>query len=138
MRTFVRLRGLLASNNALAGKLAVLERKYASRFKVVFAATRALMIPVGQKKKNRSGLRPGNPDQREKRQAHCWKDSVDKSSVAKNCAERSVWWKQNRRQQVSSATLNERNPARAGFLYSDRRGQRSRQPCIAPRTRAGI
>ena len=41
----------VGTNNALAGKLAVLERKYASRFKVVFAATRALMIPADRKRK---------------------------------------------------------------------------------------
>ncbi len=35
MRAFVSLRGLLASNNELAGKLAGLERKYDSQFKVV-------------------------------------------------------------------------------------------------------
>jgi hypothetical protein len=58
MRAFVSLRGLLASNNELAGKLAVLERKYDSQFKVVFAAIRALMIPPEQKKKKPIGFAP--------------------------------------------------------------------------------
>jgi hypothetical protein len=44
MRAFVRLRRMLASNEELARKLAVLERKYA-RFKVVFNAIRELMKP---------------------------------------------------------------------------------------------
>jgi hypothetical protein len=43
MRAFVRLRGLLASNEALARKLDALERKYDAQFKVVFDAIRQLM-----------------------------------------------------------------------------------------------
>ncbi len=49
MRTFVRLRQLLSSNAELARKLAALERKYDSKFKVVFDAIRELMterVPV--------------------------------------------------------------------------------------------
>jgi len=38
MRTFVRLRQMLASNTQLAGKLAALEKKYDAQFKVVFDA----------------------------------------------------------------------------------------------------
>jgi hypothetical protein len=43
MRTFVRLRQLLASNADLAGKLAALERKYDRKFRIVFDAIRQLM-----------------------------------------------------------------------------------------------
>jgi len=45
MRTFVRLRKMLASNVVLARKLAALEKKYDEQFKVVFNAIRALMAP---------------------------------------------------------------------------------------------
>ena len=45
MRTFVRLRQLLASNAELARKLEMLERKYDAQFKVVFDAIRQLMVP---------------------------------------------------------------------------------------------
>ena len=45
MRTFVRLRQLLASNAKLARKLEMLERKYDAQFKVVFDAIRQLMVP---------------------------------------------------------------------------------------------
>jgi ORF6N domain-containing protein len=43
IRTFVRIRSLIASNKDLAVKLAVLERKYDGQFKVVFDAIRKLM-----------------------------------------------------------------------------------------------
>ena len=43
MRAFVRLRGMLASNEALERKVDALEKKYASQFKVVFDAIRRLM-----------------------------------------------------------------------------------------------
>ena len=43
MRTFVQLRQMLASSEALAGKLAALEKKYDAQFKVVFDAIRELM-----------------------------------------------------------------------------------------------
>ncbi|MEP6912713.1 MAG: hypothetical protein ABI923_08155 [bacterium] len=45
MRTFVRLRQMLASNKDLAKKLEELERKYDHQFKVVFDAIRQLMTP---------------------------------------------------------------------------------------------
>ena len=45
MRTFVRLRRMLASNEDLARKLAALEKKYDSQFRVVFEAIRELMAP---------------------------------------------------------------------------------------------
>ncbi|HUJ71901.1 MAG TPA: ORF6N domain-containing protein [Verrucomicrobiae bacterium] len=43
MRTFVRLRQLLASHADLAAKLEELEKKYDSQFKIVFDAIRQLM-----------------------------------------------------------------------------------------------
>ena len=45
MRTFVRLRQLLASNAQLARKLDALEKKYDAQFKMVFDAIRQLMTP---------------------------------------------------------------------------------------------
>ena len=45
MRAFVRLRRILASHAQLARKLDALERKYDTRFKVVFDAIRELMTP---------------------------------------------------------------------------------------------
>jgi ORF6N domain len=45
MRTFVRLRQILASNAQLARKLDALEKKYDAQFKVVFDAIRQLMAP---------------------------------------------------------------------------------------------
>jgi hypothetical protein len=45
MRTFARLRGMLASHRVLAQKLAELEKKYDAQFKVVFEAIRQLMAP---------------------------------------------------------------------------------------------
>ena len=45
MRTFVRLRQLLTEDKDLAQKLAALERKYDSRFRVVFQAIKQLMEP---------------------------------------------------------------------------------------------
>ena len=51
VRTFVRLRQLLASNAQLARKLEALEKKYDTRFKVVFEAIRQLMTPPEAKKR---------------------------------------------------------------------------------------
>ncbi len=51
MRTFVRLRHLLASNDKLAKKLEDLESKYDRQFKVVFDAIRQLMIPAEPERK---------------------------------------------------------------------------------------
>ena len=45
MRAFVRLRGLLTSNESLALKLGALEKKYDAQFKDVFDAIRQLMSP---------------------------------------------------------------------------------------------
>lgn len=58
MRAFVRLRQMLASNVALARKLATLEKKYDAQFKVVFDAIRELMTPVDSKKKRPIGFAP--------------------------------------------------------------------------------
>jgi hypothetical protein len=46
MRAFVRLREMLLTNADLARKLASLEQKYDSQFKVVFDAIRQLMAPT--------------------------------------------------------------------------------------------
>ena len=56
MRTFIRLRKLLASNEELARKLNELEKKYDEQFKVVFEAIRRLMLPVDE-----SSRRPEKP-----------------------------------------------------------------------------
>jgi hypothetical protein len=45
MRAFVRLRQMLGANADLAAKLAELEARYDSQFKVVFQAIRELMAP---------------------------------------------------------------------------------------------
>jgi hypothetical protein len=50
MRTFVRLREILASHKDLARKLDKLERKYDAQFKVVFDAIRQLMSPPADEK----------------------------------------------------------------------------------------
>lgn len=51
IRTFVKLREMLASNAQLSRKLNALERKYDTQFKVVFDAIRQLMTPPAAKKK---------------------------------------------------------------------------------------
>jgi hypothetical protein len=56
MRTFVRLRRLLASHADLAQKLEELEKKYDAQFRVVFDAIRALMTPR-ELRKRRIGFR---------------------------------------------------------------------------------
>jgi hypothetical protein len=48
MRAFVRLRQLLRANADLAAKLAALEEKYDTQFKVVFDAIRELMTPAAK------------------------------------------------------------------------------------------
>ncbi len=55
MRTFVRLREMLASNAGLSRKLDDLEKKYDSQFKMVFDAIRQLMIPPEPKRKKPIG-----------------------------------------------------------------------------------
>jgi len=56
MRTFVRLREVLATHTELARKLAQLEGKYDRQFKAVFDAIRELMTPP-VKTKSRIGFR---------------------------------------------------------------------------------
>lgn len=57
MRTFVRLRQMLASNSELTRRLDALEKHYDEHFKVVFDAIRQLMAPPPPKKKE-IGFRP--------------------------------------------------------------------------------
>lgn len=51
VKTFIRLRELLASNKELAKKIEELEKKYDVQFKIVFDAIRQLMTPPEPKKK---------------------------------------------------------------------------------------
>jgi len=51
MRTFVRLRQLLASNEELARRLDAIEHKYDQQFKVVFDVIRELMTPPATKRR---------------------------------------------------------------------------------------
>jgi len=51
MRTFVRLRQMLAVHKDLERKLTALEQKYDEQFKVVFDAIRALMTPPEKPRK---------------------------------------------------------------------------------------
>jgi len=62
MRTFVKLRRMLAAHEQLARKLAALERKYDHQFKVVFDAIRELMTPPEPKKKRRIGFGGGEKE----------------------------------------------------------------------------
>ena len=50
MRAFVKLREMLSTHKDLARKLADMEKKYDSQFKVVFDAIRQLMSPTVPKK----------------------------------------------------------------------------------------
>jgi len=56
MRTFVKLRQMLASNAELARKLNALEKKYDAQFKMVFDAIRELMT-LRKNQSGRSGMR---------------------------------------------------------------------------------
>ena len=51
MRTFVKLRRMLATHEDLARKLNALEKKYDAQFRVVFDAIRQLMAPPDKKKR---------------------------------------------------------------------------------------
>lgn len=57
VRTFVRLRRILATHESLARKLATLEKKYDAQFRMVFDAIRELMAPPPANKR-RIGFRP--------------------------------------------------------------------------------
>ncbi len=58
MRTFVRLREMLASNAELARRLNELEKKYDAQFRAVFDAIRQLMAPP-PRPKQRIGFHTG-------------------------------------------------------------------------------
>jgi len=58
MRAFVRLRQMLAAHADLTRKLAALEKKYDTQFKVVFDAIRELMSPPGSKSRRQIGFAP--------------------------------------------------------------------------------
>jgi len=60
MRTFVRLRKILGSHKALAVKIAEMEQKYDSQFKIVFDALRQLIEPP-KKPKIQIGFHPHKP-----------------------------------------------------------------------------
>jgi phage regulator Rha-like protein len=57
VRTFVKLRSVIASHSELSQKLAELERKYDDQFRVVFDAIRQLMT-VPPPKRKQIGFRP--------------------------------------------------------------------------------
>jgi hypothetical protein len=57
MRTFVRLRQMLASNETMIERLDELEENYDAKFKIVFRAIRQLMNPRADKRKP-IGFRP--------------------------------------------------------------------------------
>jgi hypothetical protein len=59
MRTFVRLRQLIASHADLARKLAELENKYDEQFKIVFDAIRELMSPAVPRRSREMGFHTG-------------------------------------------------------------------------------
>jgi hypothetical protein len=60
MRTFVRLRRLLASHAELARKLTEIEQRYDAQFRVVFDAIRALMEPIDEGEAPVIGFRLGS------------------------------------------------------------------------------
>jgi len=51
MRTFVKLRHVLASHKELAAKLDMLEKKYDAQISIVFSAIRQLMTPEARNRK---------------------------------------------------------------------------------------
>lgn len=61
MRTFVRIRRIIAANDDLSRKLDDLEKKYDQQFSVVFEAIRQLMIP-SEKERRRIGFLASGPD----------------------------------------------------------------------------
>ncbi len=56
MRTFVKLRGMMAEHSELKQQLNALEKKYDQNFKVVFDAINQLMTPPEPAKKKRIGF----------------------------------------------------------------------------------
>ena len=59
MRAFVRLREFLLTHEALAQRLATLERKYDGHFQVVFEAIREIMTPTARRRRQ-IGFRTGD------------------------------------------------------------------------------
>jgi len=59
MRTFVRLRQILATHKDLAAKLEAMERKYDKQFKIVFETLRELMEPPQSAEKGPIGFIAG-------------------------------------------------------------------------------
>jgi hypothetical protein len=57
MRTFVRLREMIASHETLARKLEEMETKYDKQFAIVFDAIRELMLPPDPSSERRIGFR---------------------------------------------------------------------------------
>ena len=55
MRTFVRLREMLTSNEALRRKIEEIEKRYDTRFQIVFAASKE-MLEAPQKSKRSIGF----------------------------------------------------------------------------------
>ncbi|HEY5039379.1 MAG TPA: ORF6N domain-containing protein [bacterium] len=51
MRTFVRIRQMMATNSELAQKIEALEKKYDGQFKVIFEAIRQLLTPSVTKRR---------------------------------------------------------------------------------------
>jgi ORF6N domain len=58
MRTFVRLRQILATHKELAERLEAMEKKYDQRFKVVFDILKQLMEPLPDRPKGSIGFLP--------------------------------------------------------------------------------
>ena len=59
MRTFVRLRQILATHKQLAERIAAMEKRYDQRFKVVFDVLKQLMEPLPDPPRETMGFRPG-------------------------------------------------------------------------------
>ncbi len=57
MRTFVKIRHMIETNQELADKLNKLEEKYDTQFKAVFDALRLLLDPLRKPKENEIGFR---------------------------------------------------------------------------------
>jgi len=74
MRTFTRLREILLTHKDLARKLAYMEKKYDSQFKVVFDAIRQLMSPVVPKK-GKIGFGRDKDDRRVDVTSYNWNES---------------------------------------------------------------
>jgi hypothetical protein len=83
MRAFVRLRQILAAHADLARKLALLEKKYDSQFKVVFDAIRELMTPPNPKSKRPIGfvLRVKNDATRNRKSSSIQRAHVHKTEA---------------------------------------------------------